>query len=330
MTAPFVLILVILIICLVQWGNYHRGCPDDGNSSWFLLCPQLQRNGQGRDIIPLNPIQMTPNPNSSKDSHTDSTIAKLIEAPDIEEEVSEYENHTSDEIESESSDNDFDTGIQQINFKEPLHIAREKISYVETLAEETSGRVFLCTADYLTPDEPTTLVIVKSVNIKKVGDIKVKFEREANRLATLEHENLIKFLGVSGDSENLMMIFEYMEYDLNNFLRARSPHHERAEIPINKYPELKVPDLIHISCQIAAGMDYLASQHFVLKDLETRNCLVGDQLVVKIGHFRIARDVNRTDNCQGGKYNMLPIRWMPPESVRRSSKQEFMLIIVLM
>ncbi|KAF8795491.1 hypothetical protein HNY73_003335 [Argiope bruennichi] len=45
--------------------------------------------------------------------HTD--IAKLIEASESEEEVSKYENHTSKEIESESSDNEFDTDIQQMN-----------------------------------------------------------------------------------------------------------------------------------------------------------------------------------------------------------------------
>ncbi|KAF8794740.1 hypothetical protein HNY73_002682 [Argiope bruennichi] len=59
-------------------------------------------------------------------SHAD--IGKLIEASDNEEEVSEYENHTSDEIESESSDNNFDTDIHQMNHVESiLSKNREKI-----------------------------------------------------------------------------------------------------------------------------------------------------------------------------------------------------------
>ncbi|GFU88137.1 hypothetical protein TNCV_1337061 [Trichonephila clavipes] len=44
-------------------------------------------------------------------------IAKLIEASDNEE-VSENENHTNDEIESESSENDFDTNNKIMNYKE--------------------------------------------------------------------------------------------------------------------------------------------------------------------------------------------------------------------
>ncbi|GFX36396.1 hypothetical protein TNCV_3671511 [Trichonephila clavipes] len=57
-------------------------------------------------------------------SQTD--IAKLIEASDSarrrarEEEVSEYENHTRDEIENESFYNDFNTNNQQMNHKKSI------------------------------------------------------------------------------------------------------------------------------------------------------------------------------------------------------------------
>ncbi|KAF8789892.1 hypothetical protein HNY73_007795 [Argiope bruennichi] len=60
-------------------------------------------------------------------SHTDT--AKQIEAPDSEEEVSEYENHTSDEMESESSDNDFDTGIHQMNYKGSIQSKNREIKW---------------------------------------------------------------------------------------------------------------------------------------------------------------------------------------------------------
>ncbi|CAO2596193.1 BDNF/NT-3 growth factors receptor [Lemmus lemmus] len=53
--------------------------------------------------------------------------------------------------------------------------------------------------------------------------------------------------------------------------------------------------MLHIAQQIAAGMVYLASQHFVHRDLATRNCLVGENLLVKIGDFGMSRDVYSTD-----------------------------------
>lgn len=63
----------------------------------------------------------------------------------------------------------------------------------------------------------------------------------------------------------------------------------------NPPAELTQSQMLHIAQQIAAGMVYLASQHFVHRDLATRNCLVGENLLVKIGDFGMSRDVYSTD-----------------------------------
>lgn len=63
----------------------------------------------------------------------------------------------------------------------------------------------------------------------------------------------------------------------------------------NLLTELTQSQMLHIAQQIAAGMVYLASQHFVHRDLATRNCLVGENLLVKIGDFGMSRDVYSTD-----------------------------------
>ena len=64
-------------------------------------------------------------------------------------------------------------------------------------------------------------------------------------------------------------------------------------------------DLHSIAEQIADGMAYLSSQHFVHRDLACRNCLVGKrppmadgqghQLAVKISDFGMSRDVYTCD-----------------------------------
>nr|KAF6315068.1 neurotrophic receptor tyrosine kinase 2 [Myotis myotis] len=111
------------------------------------------------------------------------------------------------------------------------------------------------------------------------------------------------------------MVFEYMKHgDLNKFLRAHGPD---AVLMAEGNPpaELTQSQMLHIAQQIAAGMVYLASQHFVHRDLATRNCLVGENLLVKIGDFGMSRDVYSTDYYRVGGHTMLPIRWMPPESI---------------
>ena len=65
--------------------------------------------------------------------------------------------------------------------------------------------------------------------------------------------------------------------------------------------------------QIANGMTYLASNNYIHRDLASRNCLVGQNYVIKIGDFGLSRDLyDSAYYCTKGKAK-LPIRWMPTE-----------------
>jgi fyn-related kinase len=52
---------------------------------------------------------------------------------------------------------------------------------------------------------------------------------------------------------------------------------------------LKLPQLIDISAQVAAGMAYLEVQNYIHRDLAARNILVSEGNNVKIADFGLAR-----------------------------------------
>ncbi|XP_056596233.1 NT-3 growth factor receptor isoform X2 [Triplophysa dalaica] len=197
------------------------------------------------------------------------------------------------------------------------HIKRRDIVLKRELGEGAFGKVFLAECYNLSPTKDKMLVAVKTLKDPTLSARK-DFQREAELLTNLQHDHIVKFYGVCVDGDPIIMVFEYMKHgDLNKFLRAHGPD---AIILVDGQPlqnngELGLSQMLHIATQIASGMVYLGSQHFVHRDLATRNCLVGNGLLVKIGDFGMSRDIYSTDYYRVGGHTMLPIRWMPPESI---------------
>ncbi|CAB1438918.1 unnamed protein product [Pleuronectes platessa] len=196
------------------------------------------------------------------------------------------------------------------------NIKRQDITLKWELGEGAFGKVYLAECAHLSPDSDKMLVAIKTLKDANEST-RQDFQREAELLTVLQHQHIVRFYGVCTDGEPLAMVFEYMRHgDLNRFLRAHGP--DARILEETKMPplgQLTLPQMLQIAAQIASGMVYLASLHFVHRDLATRNCLVGEGLVVKIGDFGMSRDIYSTDYYRVGGRTMLPIRWMPPESI---------------
>nr|XP_056703966.1 BDNF/NT-3 growth factors receptor isoform X2 [Euleptes europaea] len=246
---------------------------------------------------PLHHISNGSNTPSSSEGGPDAVIIGMTKIPVIEN--PQYFGITNSQLKP-------DTFVQ--------HIKRHNIVLKRELGEGAFGKVFLAECYNLYPEQDKILVAVKT--LKDASDNARKdFHREAELLTNLQHEHIVKFYGVCVEGDPLIMVFEYMKHgDLNKFLRAHGPD-AVLMAEGNLLAELTQSQMLHIAQQIAAGMVYLASQHFVHRDLATRNCLVGENLLVKIGDFGMSRDVYSTDYYRVGGHTMLPIRWMPPESI---------------
>ncbi|XP_052280991.1 NT-3 growth factor receptor-like [Dreissena polymorpha] len=208
--------------------------------------------------------------------------------------------------------------LQMDCFRRPSvvnHISSKSISILEQLGEGAFGRVFLgqCTRFH---KDGNILVAIKVLKESLTAESRGDLEREAELLTSLDHSNIVQFFGVCVEGETFMLVFEYMEEgDLNSYLRNHGPN---ACLFIKTQSEteiLTVTALLKIASDIAEGMTYLATKHFVHRDLATRNCLVGKKLLVKIGDFGLSRDIYSTDYYKVGNSAVLPVRWLPPEAL---------------
>lgn len=215
------------------------------------------------------------------------------------------------------------TGAQLNPKLEKLEFPRNNIIYIRDLGQGAFGRVFQAKAPGLIAEEEFTLVAVKMLKDEASQDLQLDFEREACLLAEFDHPNIVKLLGVCAIGRPMCLLFEYMgKGDLNEFLRASSTAANFPTPGLEAHEDLKLLhvhishlDLLHVARQIAAGMVYLSDRKFVHRDLATRNCLINDDMVVKIADFGLSHKIYLQDYYKGDEHDAIPVRWMPLESI---------------
>lgn len=196
---------------------------------------------------------------------------------------------------------------------ERLEYPRKDIVYVKDLGQGAFGRVFQAKAPGLC-NESLTMVAVKMLKDDASEAMQADFEREACLLAEFDHPNIVKLLGVCATTRPMCLLFEFMSPgDLNEYLRYCSPFatHQSNRRRI----DLSEMDLLSMSSQIADGMVYLSEKKFVHRDLATRNCLINDEMVVKIADFGLSHKIYIQNYYKGDENDVIPIRWMPLESI---------------
>lgn len=181
----------------------------------------------------------------------------------------------------------------------------KEVNLMEELGEGAFGKVYKGELKF--KNGQRSYVAVKSLKENASAKTQADFQREIELISELKHPNIICLLGIVLKQDPVCMLFEYMsEGDLHEFLIANSPNEGKC---------LTQNQFLHIAIQIAQGMEYLSENHYVHRDLAARNCLVSKDLVVKISDFGLSRDMYSCDYYRVQSKSLLPVRWMPPESI---------------
>ena len=172
-----------------------------------------------------------------------------------------------------------------------------QLKLTRELGEGAFGIVYEAEADDICEQGTVTIVAVKQLKGANDTGLVDDFFREVDFMSKLQHARIVNLLGVCSVEEPFSMIFEYMDLgDLCSFLREAIGLGPDDDDDVSLGSALLTEqELLSIAHQVAEGMEYIASQHLVHRDLATRNCLVATGLVVKIADFGMSRDIYSSD-----------------------------------
>lgn len=192
-----------------------------------------------------------------------------------------------------------------------IAVSRDRVTLRDVLHEGTFGQIFH--GSLLDEKDPSK---EKQVFVKTVKDHASEVQvtmmlTESCKLRGLHHRNLLPISHVcTEDGEKPMVLLPFMAWgNLKLFLRQC----KLAEA--NNPQSISQQDLVYMAIQIACGMSYLSRREVIHKDLAARNCVIDDNMQVKITDNALARDLFPMDyHCLGDNENR-PVRWMALESL---------------
>lgn len=184
-----------------------------------------------------------------------------------------------------------------LSYRDQWEIDKSSLKFTQKLGQGQFGEVWEGLWNNTTP------VAIKTL---KSGAMDPKdFLAEAQIMKKLKHRNLVQLYAVCTLDEPIYIITELMK---NGCL---------LEYLQNKGRTLKLHQLIEISAQVATGMAYLESQNYIHRDLAARNILVGENNIVKIADFGLARLI-KEDEYEARAGARFPIKWTAPEAANFS------------
>ncbi|EDO47097.1 predicted protein, partial [Nematostella vectensis] len=197
---------------------------------------------------------------------------------------------------------------------------RDRIKLLDIVGTGAFGQVFLAEAVGIS-NKQVTRVACKGLKENATDSEYRDLLSELKILMHIgEHKNIVNLLGActKGRECDLLVIIEYCPHgNLLNFLRKRRDVFEATWSPPTEKPDetFTLTDLVITSFQVSRAMQFLASRRCVHRDLAARNVLVGENYVMKIADFGLARDIYKEEHYVKTTAGLLPVKWMAIEAL---------------
>ncbi|KAL3697333.1 hypothetical protein R1sor_011409 [Riccia sorocarpa] len=236
----------------------------------------------------LVPLLASPTSSSGRNG-TDLLLANWNESPFL-------SAHQGNDAEGQGQDDEVE---KYLSFGSPWHIDINKVEVGGMVASGSFGTVY----KGLYKDVKVAvkmLMIPESLSMKESQKLKSRFRKKISVWYTLDHPNIVKFVGAYINPPRWIIISEFLQ---GGCLRAYL------------YQQKKLPEKIiqTMALDIARGMEYLHQNNVMHRDLKSANLLLDESGRVKVADFGLARfDSHEAGNLTAETGT---IRWMAPEVI---------------
>ncbi|XP_005096606.1 uncharacterized protein LOC101855484 isoform X2 [Aplysia californica] len=183
---------------------------------------------------------------------------------------------------------------------------REDLLFLDEIGSGWFGKAIESEALRISGGTLKSRVVVKMLKDDATKVEQKQFLDEVNAFRCLEHANLLSLLGQCTEAAPYLVILESAPHgNLKTFLMENRPEADSL---------IKKNQLISFALDIGSGLACLHRHDYLHNDLAVRNCVVMGDHNVKIGDYGISDVLFKEDYFDTGK-ELLPIRWMAPESL---------------
>nr|BAG55496.1 protein tyrosine kinase [Monosiga ovata] len=187
-------------------------------------------------------------------------------------------------------------------FTKQVH--RKDLEPIKPIGAGQFGEVYL--ANWNLKDNKSVVAVKMLRNGASISD-KGEFLREAETMASLTHENLVRMVGVAVQQRPWLCVLECMQYgDVRDVLQTC----KEKSIALTRLEQLIY------AVQIADGMAYMAENRFIHMDLAARNCLLHTGNVCKVADFGLTRPLDEGEDHYVLRVSAkLPVKWVSIEAL---------------